>query len=288
MLKIGVLVMNNLKFSVLISVYKKESPLYFKECMESILLNSVIPDEIVIVEDGELTEELYNVINQFECKYENIIKRVPLDKNVGLGQALNKGLEKCSYNLVARMDADDICAPNRFEIQIAEFQKDSELILLGSYINEFDRYPEEVNLARKVPLEQSEIIKFAKIRNPFNHMTVMFRKDKILEVGSYRKVFDIGYEDYDLWVRVLKAGYKAKNLDIPLVYVRTGKAMLKRRGNKKRLRTALYFRKHLKDIGFINSFEFIVYSLLTIIFSFSPIILKGWLYKNILRSEAQS
>lgn len=278
---------NDLKFSVLLSIYKDENPEYLDECLKSVFLNSVIPNEVVIVEDGPLTRQLYEKLELYSIKYKEIIKRVPIQHNVGLGRALAIGLKECSHNLVARMDADDICMPNRFQLQLAEFDKDANLTLLGSYIDEFDDDPEKTTLTREVPLNQTDILKFARKRNPFNHMTVMFKKDKVLEVGNYRKVLDIGYEDYDLWIRILKAGFKVKNLDISMVKVRTGESMLKRRGNKKRLKTALYFRKYLKDIGFINVFEFFIYSLHTIAFSFSPVPFKRWLYKNILRSRLQ-
>ena len=271
------------KFSVLLSVYKAEDPVFLEECLGSIFDNSLIPDEVVIVEDGPLTDKLYKKLDFFSEKYKGIIKRVQIEHNVGLGQALAIGLKACSYNLIARMDTDDICISNRFELQIKEFQKDNDLVLVGSYIKEFEDDPQQTNLIRKVPLSQEEIFKFAKKRNPFNHVTVMFKKDKVLEVGNYRKVMDIGYEDYDLWVRILKAGFKVKNIDIPTVKVRTGKDMLKRRGDKKRLKTALYFRKYLLNIGFISRIEWLVYSFFTIVFVFSPVSIKGWAYKNLLR-----
>src|SRR5699024_2401591 len=121
--------------------------------------------------------------------------------------------------------------------------------------------------------------------NPFNHMTVMFKKENILKVGNYRKVLDIGFEDYDLWIRLLINNFKVKNIPESLVKVRAGQAMMQRRSDKKRLKTGLYFRKNLYDLGFINFFEFIVYSMYTILFSFSPIFVKKILYKNILRKN---
>lgn len=274
---------DNFEFSVLLSVYKAENPVFLNECLKSIFDNSLVPDEVVIVEDGPLTDELNKVLNSFSKKHNEIIKRVPIEYNVGLGQALSIGLKACSHSLVARMDTDDICISNRFELQIKEFQEDNDLVIVGSYIEEFEGDSQKTHLIRKVPLNQKEIFEFAKKRNPFNHVTVMFKKDKVLEVGNYRKVMDIGYEDYDLWVRILKAGFKVKNIDIPTVKVRTGKDMLKRRGDKKRLKTALYFRKYLLNIGFISRIEWLVYSFFTIVFVFSPVSIKGWAYKNLLR-----
>ena len=276
--------MNNTKFSVLVSVYRGERHDFFEQCLESIFLNTVLPTEVVIVEDGPLTKELYSVIEKYSVMHSDKIKRLPLENNVGLGNALKIGLEACKYNIVARMDTDDICINNRFQVQLNEFNKDNQLVILGSCIEEFDETPKCITGTRKVPLTHLEILKFAKKRNPFNHMTVMFKKDKVLEVGNYRKVLDIGYEDYDLWIRLLIKGYKGKNLEEPVVKVRTGNAMIKRRGDKKRLKTALYFRKYMKEVGFINNVEYISYCLYTIIFAYSPGIIKKIMYKCILRN----
>lgn len=276
--------MNDIKFSVLMSVYVNENPTYFQDCLESVMENTVKPDEIVIIEDGPLNESLYNIIKRYESMHKNIV-RYSLKENVGLGKALSIGVNACSHNLIARMDTDDICVPERFKLQLEEFIKDRNLVLVGSYIDEFDDDPQQVKLTRTVPLVQSDIEKYAKRRNPFNHMTVMFKKDIVVKVGNYRKVYDIGYEDYDLWIRLLNAQYKVRNIEKSTVKVRTGDAMLKRRGNKKRLLTALHFRKIMKKIGYINYYEYLLYCFLTILFSYSPSSIKAIIYKTMLRKS---
>ncbi|MFR2299646.1 MAG: glycosyltransferase, partial [Clostridium paraputrificum] len=146
-----------MNFSVLMSIYKKEKPEYFSLCMKSLFEQSIIPTEIVIVKDGPLTEELDNIIDEYINKYPNILKTVPLEINQGLGKALAIGVENCSHELIARMDTDDICAPDRFEVQLKEFEKNTDLDILGSCIIEFESTPNNVLSERNVPLEHNDI-----------------------------------------------------------------------------------------------------------------------------------
>ena len=264
------------------SVYHKEKPNYLVECLESIHKSTIMPNQIVIVKDGPLTEELDKIIDDFASKYDNY-KILPLEQNVGLGIALNKGLEVCDHELVARMDTDDICLEKRFEEQLKEFEKDDSLSLVGGYITEFIDTPDNIVSTRKVPIEKQSLIKYSKKRNPINHVTVMFKKSAIIEVGGYQKVKDVGYEDYDLWIRLLMANKNVKNVDKVFVNVRVGEDMYKRRGDKKRLKTALYFRKKLWKMGYYSWFHYIFYSIQTIAFSCVPASVRKFLYKKILR-----
>jgi len=130
------ILMNKVKFSVLLSIYYKEKPEYFRECMESIYSQTVLPDEIVLVEDGRLTDELYEAISDYECRLSEIsFVTVKLEKNSGLGLALAEGIKHCSNELVARMDTDDICVPDRFERQLNAFSENPGLDIIGGYIS---------------------------------------------------------------------------------------------------------------------------------------------------------
>ena len=269
-------------FSVLMSVYKKEKPEYLKECMDSLLKSTVLPTEIIIVKDGELTEELDRILDEYKSK-NDIIKFVPLSENCGLGKALNIGLEHCQYELVARMDTDDLCVPERFEIQLKAFENNSDVSLVGGYITEFIGSPENVVSVRKVPLDNESVKRYGKKRNPLNHMTVMFKKSDVLEVGSYQKVSDVGYEDYDLWIRLIMADKKIINLDKVIVNARVGRDMYKRRGDKKRLKTALLFRKKLWETGYCSFWEYILYSAETIVFICVPTFVRRFAYNKLLR-----
>ena len=270
-----------MKFTVLMSVYYKEKAEYLKLALNSIINQTLKPDEIVLVQDGKLTEELQAVITEYLQKYHAIFKTYALQQNQGLGKALNFGMQKCSYEIIARMDTDDISEPNRFELQINEFKQDKELMLCGGQIAEFADNSNEKTGYRNVPLTHNKILKFVKKRNPFNHMTVMFKKQAVQSVGSY---MDMPYfEDYWLWVRMLKAGYKAKNVDKVLVKVRAGQDMIARRGGLKYARYIIRFEKALYSISVISFTEMIGYITLRSIVSVMPESLRLMIYRWKLR-----
>jgi len=229
-----------MNFSVLLSVYIKEKPDYLRKSLDSLLAQTVSPAQIVMVEDGSLTDELYAVLDEYEKKFPDF-KRVVNPQNLGLGKALEKGLLACDYDLVARMDTDDIAYPERFEKELKEFAADPELCLCGSHMEEFDGTPENVVSVKRVPLTMEEILRYAKKRNPFNHPSVMFKKSAVIEAGNYQHA--LGFEDYYLWVRMLQKGMKGKNIDECLMHFRAGADMFKRRGGVKYIKT-LYWQRN--------------------------------------------
>lgn len=239
-----------MEFSVLISIYKNEKGEYFKAALESIVNQTLKPNEIVIVKDGPIGIELDSIIEELSSVYDGKLNVVSLDKNVGLGLALNVGIEKCTYEIIARMDSDDICVKDRFEKQINEFILDKDLDVVGSNINEFYTSIDKVKAIKKVPEFQEEIFKYAKRRNPMNHMTVMFKKNSVVKAGNYMHM--LYCEDYYLWARMLMAGCKFKNIQTPLVFARTGLDMYKRRGGKIYIKSEYNLQKSLNNIGLIN------------------------------------
>lgn len=270
------------QFSVLLSVYKGERPEYLQAALESIFNQSVFPLEVILVQDGILTDELYAVCSFYERQYD-ILKIVALEENVGLGKALQIGVLRCKYDLIARMDTDDITEKERFAIQLAEFEKDAELTLLGGYIAEFSDTPDKINGYRKVPLELETIKQYAKRRNPFNHVTVMFRKQAVLAAGNYQTMYLS--EDYYLWYRMIKKGFKMKNLPIALVKVRADLEMVKRRGGiryfwRETKLQRIFYRDGFIGIGFLLS-----NLLIRFLFRIMPQNFRGFLYKNILRRK---
>ena len=270
-----------MKLTVLMSVYYKEKAEYLKLALDSIINQTLKPDEIVLVQDGKLTEELQAAITEYLQKYPDIFKTYALKQNQGLGKALNFGMQKCSYELIARMDTDDIAEPNRFELQIKEFKQDKELMLCGGQIAEFADNQTEITGYRNVPLKHNEILSFAKKRNPYNHMTVMFKKQAVQSVGGY---MDMSYfEDYWLWARMLKSGYKAKNIDQVLVKVRAGQDMIARRGDLNYARCIIRFEKALHSIGIINFAEMICYITMRSVVAIMPESLRLMIYKWKLR-----
>ncbi|MBI6191593.1 glycosyltransferase [Providencia rettgeri] len=217
-----------IKFSVLLSVYKNERA----ECLE-LSLNSIAieqtkkPNEIVLVKDGPLTKKLETIIVDFKKSTEIPVKIISLKNNVGLGNALNEGLRHCSHDWVFRMDTDDISLPHRFEKQINFIINNPKIAILGAHIEEYDNDMTVSIGVRKTPCTHSKIIDYIKSRNPFNHMTVAFRKDVIESVGGYQH--HLYMEDYNLWIRVIAAGHQVGNIDEILVNVRGGDSMVKRR-----------------------------------------------------------
>ncbi len=216
------------KFSVLMSIYHKENAQHFQEAMNSIWDNQTVkPNEIILVEDGPLTPELDAEIIRWQNKLTSALRIITLKSNVGTGKAKNIGLQKCNYKYIAIMDTDDLSVSTRFEMQLNYLEKHPEVVLIGGQIIEFEGRPENILSKKSVPLNQDEIITFAKKRSPFNHPATMYRRDVIQALGGYHH--HLLMEDYNLWVRILAQGHKTKNLDQVLVFMRSRKAMLGRR-----------------------------------------------------------
>lgn len=217
-----------MKFSVLISLYNKELPSFLDACLNSIWEVQILkPNEIVLVKDGPLTFELDNIIDKWQERLGSVLKIVLLDKSIGLGKALNEGLKHCSYEWIFRMDTDDICLPNRFKNQLEYINHHPDVVLLGAQVLEFDETMQNTIGVKQVPISKLEIKKFSLKRNPFNHMTVAYRKSIVERVGGYQH--HLYMEDYNLWLRIIAEGYEIANLPEILVNVRSGTQMYIRR-----------------------------------------------------------
>lgn len=241
-------------FSVLMSLYIKEQADFFRQCMESIVNQTVMPTEIVIVFDGPISNELNKVVETYVAKYPGWIKIVANKENKGLGLALADGVPACTYELIARMDTDDIARKDRFEKQLEMFMNDHELDICGSHIIEFDGTIDNVLARRKVPLQHEDIAEYQKQRSAFNHMTVMYKKSMVLKAGNYEDCPLM--EDDMLWIRMLIAGAKCANIDDYLVYARTGYAMIERRGGWEYFKKYKAARKKIYDTGYISSKDY--------------------------------
>lgn len=238
--------MNNNHFSVLMSVYVKERPAWLEDALNSVFKQTVSPSQVVLVCDGPLTAELDGVIDKFKDK----LTLIRLEKNGGLGAALNEGLKHCSYDLVARMDSDDIALPDRFEKQLKAFEQDKDLAVLSGAIREIDSETKEEVSFRRLPQSDGEIKKFLKTRCPFNHMAVMFRKKAVLDCGSYLPLHFM--EDYYLWARMAAKDCKFGNLADILVNARTDKNLFERRGGWKYFKSNKAISDKLLELGLIS------------------------------------
>ena len=242
------------KFSVLMSLYVKEKAEYFQQCMESILNQTVLPDEIVVVKDGPVSDGVEAVLAEYIERCGGLIKTVPLEKNMGLGLALSEGIKHCSNEIVARMDTDDIAVADRFEMQLKAFEDDPGLDVCGGQIIEFEVSPDKPVAERRVPLSHEEITEYQKKRSAFNHMTVMYKKSKVLAAGNYKHCPLM--EDDMLWVDMILSGARCANLDEYLCFVRTNRDMIARRGGLKYYKKYKSARKMILDTGFITKKEY--------------------------------
>lgn len=271
-----------IKYSVLISLYRKESSAYLKEALESVFAQTVNPDEVVIVYDGPLTNELYDSMMIFRNQYPGI-KIVELKENVGLGMALASGLQHCSYEIVARMDTDDICVSDRFEKQLDYLSEYPDVTLIGGAIEEFKEQPGDLKRNRKLPLSWEEIRKMSYSRNPLNHQTVMFRKSDVLSVGSYEGM--LYFEDYYLWLKLLSSNKKIFNLPDTLVHARVGNDMIGKRHGFNYLKKELHFLSSARRNGYIPYFIYIKLAVIRLPLRLLPKGVLHFIYKKILRKN---
>ena len=272
-------------FSVLMSIYKNEKPEYLRESLESILQNTVCPDEIVMVKDGPLTSELEAVLDEYQRKT-GLFHFVIHSKNQGLGLALRDGLAECRNELVARMDTDDICCGDRFEKQLSFLNDNPDIAVVGSYMDEFQQDVSHPYSVIILPTDDKAIRRFAKRRNPLKHPTVMFRKTAVIQSGNYRHFLWI--EDYDLCIRMLLAGYKMANIPEILVHCRADVKLYGRRGGLKYLKQDLKFQKFMLYSGFIGRKEYVVNCLGRSAVRLMPNALRACVYRTFLRNSAKA
>jgi glycosyltransferase involved in cell wall biosynthesis len=278
--------MNNTKYSVLMSIYHKEKLDFFIKSVESMLRQSIKPDEIVIVKDGPLTPELDQAINKYENQDPRLFTIVPLEKNLGLGLALNEGLKKCRNDLVARMDTDDISLENRCELQLKEFEKNPMLSICGTMIDEFYDTPENIVTSRIVPLLHDDIVKFGRRRSPFNHVTVMFKKDDVLSCeGGYHDVHR--KEDIDLFVRMVNQGCLGININKSLVLVRSNKDNFERRKSWPNCKSYIKVIYNFWKKGYSSTTDLIVVVIGQMVMFLSPVWMLKILSNRILRGKVK-
>lgn len=270
-----------IQFSVLISVYKKEKPEYLKTALQSIINQTLKPAEIVIVKDGLLTQELDDCIKEYEKQYPELIKIIAFKENRGLGLALRDGVIACKYDYIARMDSDDIAKPDRFAKQFQYLKQHPETALLGTWITEFSKDENKPDTLTELPCTHQEILKYAKKRNPFRHMTMLLKKEAVIKSGNYRDF--LWFEDYDLWIRMLQKGYIAANIPEYLVNVRADEEMFARRGGWSYLKQDYKFQKFMLKTGFISVLEFLCNVIIRSIVRLIPNDCRTYIYNKFLR-----
>lgn len=274
--------MENIQFSVAMCVYGKDDPLYFKSAVDSILNQSVKPNEVILVVDGAVPRNLNSIIKEYEK--DPLFNVIKFKKNQGHGIARRIGLENCNYDLVALMDADDISLKNRFELQIKMFKTNPLLDIVGGNIAEFINVPNKIVGMRLVSQLDCDIKKDIKKRCPMNQMTVMFRKESIQRVGGYLDWYC--NEDYYLWIRMVMANMIFANLDEVLVNVRVGKEMYQRRGGWKYFKSEMDLQKYMLEKKLIDYFTYL-YNITKrfIVQVLMPSKVRGWIYIKFARNN---
>lgn len=267
-------------FSALLSLYIKENPEFLHQSLDSLFHQTLLPDEVILVEDGPLAPELEHVVSEYLARYP-ILKVVPLPQNQGLGKALNEGLKYCSYELIARMDTDDIAKPDRFQKQVEVFEKHPEIDVCGAWIDEFEGDIDKIISTRKLPEWHNDIAAYAKKRNPINHPVVMFKKSAVVKAGGYQH-FPL-FEDYYLWVRMLMNGAKFYNIQESLLWFRFSPEMFKRRGGWGYAMKELKFQKALRAMGFISTPHYLKNVVIRLITRIIPNSWRSFIYKKLLR-----
>lgn len=266
-------------YSVLMSVYSKEKPEYLRESIDSMLRQTLLTDDFVLIEDGKLTDELETVVKYYENTYPEIIHVFRRDNNLGLGLSLQEGVLKCKNEIIARMDSDDYSVPSRCKTELNLINDGSDLV--GSGIKEFEGNIDNVKNEKNMPISLEDIKQYSRYRNPFNHSTVMFRKNAILKAGNYRNLTKL--EDYDLWMRVLYQNGRVCNYPDPLVYMRVNDDFYRRRGGKENLRSHINLRKELYMRKQICLKECFFGCFLILVRSICPRKLKLFIYRKVLR-----
>lgn len=270
------------KFSLLMTVYKTETGNNLQRALTSCWDSQELkPSEIILVRDGPLTKELDTIISKWKSKLNQKLIVVDLKKNLGLGAALAKGLEHCNFELVARMDTDDVSNYQRFKLQIKEFNLDPSFDCIGSIVDEFDENPDKIIGRRTVPEHNEDIYKFSKFRNPLNHPSALYRKSSVFHAGGPKNY--TGFDDYFLWVRMMKNNCKFKNIQSPLVKMNAGKNQSRRRGGFSYFLKEISFFYSVFKIGHINFFEFLFNLAIRLPARIVPNSIRYLFYYNFLR-----
>lgn len=272
--------LNSMDYSVLLTVYKSDNPNYFKLSLNSMINQTKKSNDIVIVCDGPIQNELQSVID--ECKKScDCIHQIVLEKNLGLGLALNEGLKECKNELVARMDSDDISLPERCEKQIKMFEDDPSLDIVGCPVKEFVDDVNNIVGKRDVPLTNEAIYKYCRRRDPFNHPTVIYRKSKVLEYGpygDYRK-----NQDTDLWIKMLSNGCKCANHPEYLLMFRFDENTYKKRKSWTNTKLLISIRKNAWKIGFCSWWDYVRVKYAQLAIFIMPVWFQRFVYRKLLR-----
>ena len=238
-----------LPFSLLMSVYDGDQPDFLRRAFTSTVVEQERrPAEVVLVQDGPLRPALTAALEELCASSPVPVVRVPLPDNGGLAKALEAGLAVCRHEVVARMDADDISTPDRFARQLPEIEAGADLV--GAALLEIGIDEHDVVGRRTPPTSEQLIARTARLHDPFNHPTVVYRRSAVAAAGGYEDLPLM--EDYWLFARMIAAGAKVSNCPEPLVLYRVGAGAYSRRGGVRLLRAELALQHCFLRSGFVT------------------------------------
>lgn len=271
-------------YSCLMSAYAGDDPDQFELAVHSILQQTVAPAELVLVFDGPVHAEIRQTVDELKSSAASTIKTIELAENHGLWFALREGVLACSYPLIARMDADDYSHPSRIAEQLQALADDPDLDCVGTLVEEFVDSPAAPTSLVALPELHADIVQHGKRRNPLRHPTMLYRKEAVLAAGNYQRM--PYFEDYDLYVRMVRAGSRFRNVQSPLVSVRVSPDFLQRRGGVTYLREMVRFRSSMlrgRDVGLMT---FLVTTVQHAGVILMPNRMRTMIYNRFLRSAA--
>ena len=265
------------KVTVLIAVYKGDNFQHFSQSISSLINQKIYIHEVLLIINGSVPNELLNIIKKLSLSLP--IRSIQYKENYGLAKALNLTLPLVESDWIVRLDSDDICDKNRFfNINKIINKYGNEFDVFGTYIQEFNNKINDIKTIRKVPLSCNSIKLFSIFSSPMNHVTTFYKKKITANNPNFYPLID-GFEDYALWLRLIKQKIKIKNIPIISVYVRTGNNMIKRRGGIEYVKNEIKFRiSSSKYIDNLLILPYFIASIIRIIIFLSPKFFKKYLY----------
>ncbi|AWB85786.1 glycosyltransferase [Mycetocola zhujimingii] len=269
----------NTPFSLLLPVYGKDNPEHFRRAFtSSVNTQTVPPSEVVLVEDGQLPASLASAITDVVSSSKVPVRIVRISDRGGLANALTVGLDACSNDVVARMDADDISLPDRFERQLERMRAGLDMVGTGMF--EFADDSSIVIGRRTPPIGSEAIAAYARFHDPFNHPTVMYRREAVLAAGGYEEIGLM--EDYWLFARMIHSGARVDNIPDPLVMYRVGAGAYARRGGVKQFQAEWSLQRALRRSGFTSRLQFARNITVRGLYRFVPVAVRKTLYRSII------
>jgi len=266
-------------------VYFKDNPGWLKTAIDSMLAQTLPPSEFVIVKDGKITNELEKVLIEYADRYPALFKITGFEENRGVGLASRLGVEACAFDYIARMDADDFCAPERIEKQFEAYKKNEKLGAAGCMVDEFIGEPGNITSHVILPEKHEDIVRFARKRCPIRHSALLMKKEALVACGNYGDI-RIG-EDYDIIVKLIMHGYEIYNVPEVLVYMRTSPDFFKRRGGIRFLKKIYKLKNNFRNIGFYSRFDFIRSFSVHMLVCLMPNFLRDFVYRKLLRKSCK-